>query len=390
MFSIWDLNGYLSLMQPSIKWKLIPIASSVVALLVLAPAQAASIKSGATCAKKGATQVQSGKKYTCIIKGKKLVWDSGVKLPNAQPSASATAKTPSFQPWSTKFDYQDMVKAALANTAQYFGKVTPSDKFAEIVDPQIKVEDKTNVNKVLSYINGMFSNVSKKEVQVFLGATHEWGAATLRANNTWVGNPGSKFPCSDGSRDAMCAEGNKILLIYSDIYGGKGTFGWDYGRVSVPAHEYFHTIQATLSSENGIGNSNIQPTAQTLPVWLDEGSANFVGFFVTNQMQIVDYFYARNYQITNNQNYREVHPLSEYIGRGNTSDGTYFLDPYGIGQAATEYLVASVGFKPLIEIYANYKVTKNFPVAFKSAVGIEIEDFYAKFEAARGSMRITK
>lgn len=377
--------------------KSLSIFTAMVLAVSIAPnSLGATAKAGAACSKKGLTQVSSGKKYTCVLKGKKLVWNQGVPVqttnaPSPKPtvSASANADVPKFEPWSVKFDFNVMVETALQKTSQYFGKVTSSDKYQITVDPAFKNEDKDRVNKVLSYINGMFSNLNLDERKVFLGTNHQWGASTLKANNLWLGDPRSPLPCSDGSRDAMCAEGKLILLIYSDIYGGMGNYGWDYGRISVPAHEFFHTVQASLSSENGIGNQNIQQTKLTLPVWLDEGSANFVGFFTTNQMQIVDYFNARRMQVNNNPNYKVVYPLSDYIGRGNAADGTY-LDPYGIGQVATEYLVASVGFKALIDIYKNYKESKNFPSAFQQAVGISIEDFYSKFEAARSSMRITK
>lgn len=377
--------------------KFLSIATAFMLLASNAPsALSATVKAGAACSKKGLIQNSSGKKYTCVLKGKKLVWNQGVAIksastPNPSPTISESAKNevPKFEPWATKFDYNVMVDVALQKTAEYFGKITPNDKYQIFTDPTIKKEDRELVGKVLSYANGMFTNSGFNERKVFLGATHEWGATNLKANNLWIGDPKSPFPCSDGSRDAMCAQGELILLIYSDIYSGKGGYGWDYGRISVPAHEYFHTVQASLSSENSLGNSNIEPTPLTLPVWLDEGTANFYGFFTTNNMGIVSYYTARNAQITNNPNYRSNLKLTSYYKRGNDESGNY-LDPYGIGQAATEYIVASVGFKPIIDIYKNYKVTKNFPSAFQQAVGISIEDFYSKFEAARSSMRITK
>jgi hypothetical protein len=39
----------------------------------------AAIKPGAACAKEGQVRTESGKKYTCIKKSKKLVWNNGVK-----------------------------------------------------------------------------------------------------------------------------------------------------------------------------------------------------------------------------------------------------------------------------------------------------------------------
>lgn len=67
---------------------------------------APSAKAGAACTKKGATQTVSGKKFTCITKGKKLVWNSGVliSIPVAQPTPTPTP-TPSNPPVAVKVDF---------------------------------------------------------------------------------------------------------------------------------------------------------------------------------------------------------------------------------------------------------------------------------------------
>ena len=45
----------------------------------------AAIKAGATCTKLGSTSIISGKKFTCIKSGKKLVWDKGAATQTAKP-----------------------------------------------------------------------------------------------------------------------------------------------------------------------------------------------------------------------------------------------------------------------------------------------------------------
>jgi hypothetical protein len=58
-----------------------------------APASAA-VKAGATCSKVGTTSSVSGKKFTCVKSGKKLVWNKGVAVAKpvvvASPTASAS------------------------------------------------------------------------------------------------------------------------------------------------------------------------------------------------------------------------------------------------------------------------------------------------------------
>ena len=71
---------------------------AIVVLLTLAtPVQAATPKAGAKCAKAGTTATASGKKFTCIKSGTKLVWNKGVAI--KKPSSVATpTPTPTPEP----------------------------------------------------------------------------------------------------------------------------------------------------------------------------------------------------------------------------------------------------------------------------------------------------
>ncbi len=60
----------------------------------LVPAYSA-IKAGASCKTLGITSVASGKTFTCIKSGKKLVWNKGIKVTAPKPS---TTPTPILQP----------------------------------------------------------------------------------------------------------------------------------------------------------------------------------------------------------------------------------------------------------------------------------------------------
>ena len=72
------------------------LAIALLAIQLLAPvsAEATSVKAGAKCTKAGATAIASGKKFTCIKKGGKLIWNSGVTVLRAGvcPAVSAADK----------------------------------------------------------------------------------------------------------------------------------------------------------------------------------------------------------------------------------------------------------------------------------------------------------
>lgn len=354
-------------------------------------------KFGSSCTKLGSAQTYQGKKFTCIKSGRNLIWDKGVPIPKPMttPSTSpisTTMPTPQpslspsptsipspqkvvFSPWSSDFLTSLMTNAALDSTSEYFGKVIPSSDYEIIIDPAITNADRTWITSILDYANGSFMNIQRDKLKIFLGTSHAWSKNTLSASNLWIGDPHATYPCSQGINDAYCAEKNLVLLIYSDIYSPNSQYRWDFGRRSTPAHEVFHTIQFALAGPNVGGDNQMH-----IPRWLMEGSANFFGFYVADRLGFDKYQTGRNQQINNNSAYMTTVPLVQY--------DNFTSDPYGIGQAATEYLIASIGFEKFLNIWKFTKSESSFALGFKKATGLTIEDFYSKFEAARKSMHI--
>jgi hypothetical protein len=83
------------------KWGALAIGG-VLLISLATPVNAAAPKAGATCTKKNATATSAGKLYTCILSGKKLVWNKGVSIPsNATSSPVQTEKSSSINPLST-------------------------------------------------------------------------------------------------------------------------------------------------------------------------------------------------------------------------------------------------------------------------------------------------
>ena len=68
----------------------IATGAAVALALVVAPSASAAVKEGAACKKAGQSSTVSGRKFTCVKKGSKLVWNKGVVV-KSPPTASATA-----------------------------------------------------------------------------------------------------------------------------------------------------------------------------------------------------------------------------------------------------------------------------------------------------------
>jgi M6 family metalloprotease-like protein len=78
-------------------------------MALAAPLNAAVPKAGAKCTKAGSTATASGKKFTCIKSGTKLVWNKGVAIKADAPKPS-TPPVPSVTPTPTTLSVTDPVE----------------------------------------------------------------------------------------------------------------------------------------------------------------------------------------------------------------------------------------------------------------------------------------
>ena len=58
----------------------------------------AATKAGTSCTKIGSISIVSGKKFTCVRSGKKLIWDKGVVIPSTTKSNESSLVLPINQP----------------------------------------------------------------------------------------------------------------------------------------------------------------------------------------------------------------------------------------------------------------------------------------------------
>lgn len=339
--------------------------------LSLIPAYSATPpKAGSVCEKQGATKTYQGRKYTCIKFGKKLIWNKGV----VKKRAATTPQRIVFTPWATQFDVASMTQVALDSTRSYFGKVQPSNNYEITFDPAISLTDRDWVTRVTDFAYGSFSSIYREKPIIYVGSSRKWALEELKNKGIWIGDPNDSYPCSAKNDDAGCAGINKMLVLFS----AKRLLTQDSGEKlmmrTTTAHEMFHIIQKTLHMQSGPG------TPTRIPQWLFEGSASFYQFFIGEELEFDKYQTGRNYLVVSNLEYRNALPLSQYDGGG--------LNPYGIGMAASEYIIASIGFENFLNIW-NFTMSEgSFAAGFKKATGIEIDKFYSMFEVARSSMRI--
>jgi hypothetical protein len=78
-------------------------------------------------------------------------------------------------------------------------------------------------------------------------------------------------------------------------------------------------------------------------------------------------------------------PLKSYEPGPESPNWKY---PDNVGRTAIEYIVASIGFEPILQLQRDFRTAQDFNTAFKSSIGMSIDEFYAKFKIIRSKVGI--
>ena len=381
--------------------RLLVLLTVTLALACLEPVATAAVKPGTVCKKVGQTSTSSGIKYTCIKSGKKLVWNKGVAIkkpapvasptpsatatptPTATPTASAMPTPTKFEPWSTNIDSKMLSDEAQKSFLAWAQTRTGTTKNHTQQIQENKNTNRINLLKKSDDLGAqLFSSYFKQGSTTVIGANEGWTLEQL-AKNGWTVNK-----CSDQymSGVELCLEGTKYqgYVITSDSFYDARNPGRD--GAALLAHEYFHLVQANLVGSRDLfrTKSGDPQTAKAFPAWFAEGTAEFVGYSVGALSQNASYWdgratalsYAPPGEATNRNS------IADYEIRTCCGNGTPTY-PYNIGHVATEYIVASVGFQKLLDIFVDFGKSNDFEKSFESVTGISKQAFYEKFDLIR-------
>ena len=441
MLYLWDMRRLLALTT-----SLVLTTSFILA----APSFGASpkAKAGGKCIKLGETRSIGSLSLSCTKSGKKLIW----KLISINPNKPTTSTTTTFKasipitlPVSqngaitfanvpTKIDdlgqiaWQKVQDVLSTNTA-------PTTISNDVhVGPNTKISitgGLSRIQEILARAQKTFSGFTQVKTFSMLiynakdepWAETEWSSfATARGyfagqimgeKNTIAGNcrstisPGvfSGEITNCGGADSSAIQ-NKDDAILTFGESDSGTSGDTYiNNGGVVGHEYVHAVQAA----QWIGNPKVYCTAatnspdcfrshwvnNTIPCWLNEGSANSIGPLIASK-SLSEYLDYRKNNLPYGQGPTTVTDYSEQslkdylfkqvIGdRGCISDGSVYRLGYTVGALAAEILTAIGGPQSVMALYSLGAEGNDFPTAFAKVYGIswsEASSIIAKTLAA--------
>jgi len=365
------------------------------ALFITPMSAVAAVKAGDVCKKAGITATASGKKFTCIKSGKKLVWNKGVAVAKPKPVETAVPEaTPTPSPTPTELTESDLrqrdIQKAFDEVANIARKASPANANLEIIaSGEIRPESIKVIQDRYNFVAGFFADLVNPDlpVTVVIGANAEinWIASKMEELS---GNSFTKFLNAFESQ----SKGFPCGPYYSAGVSGKtksgrllnhyGLFGkscptqlpGDDNFQSTIEHEWVHNVQGKLADPSMIGEGG-----QTLlPCWFKEGQASFYGNAIGYRGNYSRYLAVRRSTISNfenrllviNQNLagtlKDLDEKSNPFNCGNTGG-------YALGALAVEKMLLMKGHTGVVEFMKSVKSEQSWRKAFVKVYGVEAD-----------------
>lgn len=390
----------------------------VVLLSITTPLHAATPKAGAKCAKAGSTTIASGKKFTCIKSGTKLVWNKGVAIKAApkpavnpvlkpvEPTASATPNTtptptPVATPTPTQLiptepksfadierNYQSVAYWAWKKSKD---KIESSKRtfvdFQNIIAPNSGI---LNKNPVVAFdaTSRLFSDFAQPSKFYSISYSYDdlnWAQSKfeelfsdpellreIQSPNRGGPNQArnicpSPERCHSSSPNTNRAGVSIILVGYTPTRTNYLT----ETNGDLQSHEYTHVVQKQQFVKSPREMNGLASLKQYVPWWLVEGGADFGGIASTHPDSFPRYSDARLRNVNNvprrdaawYENFINPASNQEWIPLGPTGE------IYTVGFVITEMFTALKGPGAQMEIVRQIAQGKSMDEAFENVFG---------------------
>ena len=393
-----------------------------VLLLSLAdPVHAATPKAGAKCTKAGTTATASGKKFTCVKSGTKLVWNKGVAIKAApNPSPNPVFKPVEPTPIPTPIPTPTPTPTPTPSVKPFVVNATAKKAFdiihsARIQNPQLsftyrignfaapdvaKVVQKYVENAAQIYSLFLESPrvvtihvFTEKDMPALSDSTFFTNQTGLKFFTDWWVKDESQINASYGALGTFY--NSECSVSTNQCTGPAGHAGaaypsrataltLDQHSLSVPSHELFHVMQ-DFYRFNGKPQYLVTEEVKDLsmrPVFR-EGGATFMAL----SSSLTDFA-----QYEDGMNFYKDWAAKEFAadikGLNSPEDVVSLLVKlerldrsarlYGLGVYLHEWLIANHGLDKFISLTKKHNVGKEFNELFTETYGMSLKDAYTK------------
>jgi hypothetical protein len=343
------------------KFKKITIALiSTLIFLNITPVQAA-VKAGASCKNAGIKSEVSGKTFTCIKSGKKLVWDKGVKVvtPNVLPISS-------FSELSTRL--KDIKYLAWVATQKAITTSPIQDSPIEIKVGSTNTKSSNKTTEAVRLVQKVFNGSKLPSKAWMIYYTSGDQPSTSWASTEFSGLMGtSTIPHPLSPRASSSHEAVVPLSLPNDDYTKSG---------GTEAHEYMHAVQF----EQFVGSSKSPYSA---PRWMFEGGGQFIQDYMMYGGSYQDWALKTSGSQLKTYDLKFFEDFLTYnfpITYGPDGDPWFYTSQwpnqrvYDVGSLVYQVLIAVKGPTPVMNLFNDISQTGNFDYSFKNIYGVSWTD----------------
>lgn len=288
------------------------------------------------------------------------------------PQVSAIFETP----WPSGFTRRELADSAIARTWEFLDarNVGAHETILTSVHQETVAPFHQELSESLAKVTvDAFGSYMGENVLLITGTNSDFLEETHAAQNrTYEANA---FPQSGN----VCVAWQSVAWISMPTIMKTGALPVDRHLTACVPHELFHVAQDNLDKAVYGENASRCQGDKSRPLWLVEGSAQFVGHAVVSHQG--HHVYWGNHFSAGASDLEGSRPLLKAFETWESG-----WDAYKWGGLATEYIIASVGVEPLMEIWAQAGQCIPFDEAFNNALGITVDDFYAAFDTMNDEM----
>ena len=378
------------------------VLGSLIALaLILVPMNAiAAVKAGDLCKKAGSTATASGKKFTCVKSGKRLVWNKGAVVAKPKPtSTSAPAPTPSPSPTvyvpptpittPTEATVVEKATTGLADLVENYRGI-PEVVWNEAQRLAASGSEKTTFDIEYGPTTRLQTEVGSPIVHLGM-ASRLWSSYSQPKSTKaffynfvdlpWVQDKNRALGGSWHKPEDLASNCTSLnnCSSFGGAYQGMGQLFiglsteekplWNLGYIRGNfAHEYTHTVQYTQLNA---------PANVKLPCWFAEGQPQVIGQALGFD-NLVDYRKSRNGWISQPAgilgDYSPESILKFYEQTGGAGTGICNINVrsrvYDIGYFTVEALSSIKGIQASMDLVVSVGKGSSFENSFLTAYGI--------------------
>ena len=391
---------------------------------------------GASCSPAGTTRVVKGAKFTCVKKGKKLVWN--VSKPSSSSATTTTTTVPADSlNYKGKMIYgiKDAMLTRKADSGNYFetdsrqasafsairqraySELNPSSlstshpniEFVYDIRPSFPASLIEFTKRELDLAAALWNNVFESKVQVNVALMTEQDRQYISGDNWYMNNLPSIFSRFDGRNERPFVSGGAGYWQRTGPWSGNiylATASYldltyvSYEWPQVARHEFFHVVQDYVIYKNGRARPSSQSEDALLsPLHFREGGANAISYLTAFRTRgwssdAMNWLvWARS---SDQRSWMKVasteDALAMMIATEQREPYQAFEMSYAIGAVMYEWVIGTYGLDGLTKMLNQFATAPNFDQVLQRSIGLTKSEFYSKvapyvyetFKAANG------